>query len=125
MLEMYGKYFVIGNGKIIVQLVSQCFSITFSAGFNREGSAELISGGDRRSREHLSTESMNLFQKLESVARKIFFQKKMSNGNRRIINMKDNDLANVNRRILQDDIFDVKQVVISSFTILKIVYSTA
>ena len=45
--------------------------------------------------------------------------------NRRTVDMKDNDLANVNCRILQDNIFDVKQVVMFPFTILKIVYSTA
>ena len=96
------------ENEIIVVFVGQRFCVALSAWLDGKGIAKLVSAGDGRGGENLFAMGMQLLQKLEFITEEVFFQKDMCDRERRTIPMQDNDFTDIDRRILQNNVFDIK-----------------
>ena len=81
--------------------------------------------GDGRGGENLFAMGMQLLQKLEFITEEVFFQKDMCDRERRTIPMQDNDFTDIDRRILQNNVFDIKQVMLLALSVDKVIDRTA
>ena len=113
------------ENEIIVVFVGQRFCVALSAWLDGKGIAKLVSAGDGRGGENLFAMGMQLLQKLEFITEEVFFQKDMCDRERRTIPMKDNDFTDIDRRILQNNVFDIKQVMLLALSVDKVIDRTA
>ena len=113
------------ENKIIVVFAGQRFCVALSAWLDGKGIAKLVSAGDGRGGENLFAMGMQLLQKLEFITEEVFFQKDMCDRERRTIPMQDNDFTDIDRRILQNNVFDIKQVMLLALIVDKVIDRTA
>lgn len=113
------------ENEIIVIFVGQRFCVALSAWLDGKGIAKLVSAGDGRGGENLFAMGVQLLQKLEFITEEVFFQKDMCDRERRTIPMQDNDFTDIDRRILQNNVFDIKQVMLLALSVDKVIDRTA
>lgn len=113
------------ENKIIVVFAGQRFCVALSAWLDGKEIAKLVSAGDGRGGENLFAMGMQLPQKLELITGEVFFQKDMCDRERRTVPMQDNDFTDIDRRILQNNVFDIKQVMLLALSVDKVIDCTA
>lgn len=92
--------------------MGQGFGVSLAAGLNGKADAEFVGAGNSGSWQHFFTVFVNGLQKLVGVSRETFFEENVGDREQGAVDVENDYLADVDGRILLNDIFYLEQIVL-------------